>query len=413
MKKGIIGIIILIALGGTYLGVTQYQNWTNNGQVKKVTTLTSNTNTNTNTNTNSTNSDSSTDSKVKAQTDNDKSNNEKTDKNAGVQKTKVTSHENSNDNTKSTSDTSSVTDNTVATSDSKISDQGNISSNSSNNSNNSNKQVSTKANVFGLQNQNNLSMLANNYLQEFKNLSEKTTAMLNNPNQDQQQLDRTAANAYVLWNNELNKLYGDITKNLTTSEATQLQVQENLWINFKNESVSSLAGQGSIVPLLQADRALYLTQERCYYLFLYYLNNNSSFPSEELNPSLTANNSTGSFVSEFQSDLDQASVNYATSSADTNEAMLSDYNQLYSIFNTDLNNLYSGIMSKIQGSDYETQGIQSAEKQWIAYKENAVDLAGQEYTNSTESKIAEQKTNLALTQARYFYLLNDNGYLLN
>lgn len=406
MKKGIIGIIILIALGGTYLGVTQYQNWTNNGQVKKVTTLTSNTNTNTN----STNSDSSTDSKVKAQTDNDKSNNEKTDKNAGVQKTKVTSHENSNDNTKSTSDTSSVTDNTVATSDSKISDQGNI---SSNNSNNSNKQVSTKANVFELQNQNNLSMLANNYLQEFKNLSEKTTAMLNNPNQDQQQLDRTAANAYVLWNNELNKLYGDITKNLTTSEATQLQVQENLWINFKNESVSSLAGQGSIVPLLQADRALYLTQERCYYLFLYYLNNNSSFPSEELNPSLTANNSTGSFVSEFQSDLDQASVNYATSSADTNEAMLSDYNQLYSIFNTDLNNLYSGIMSKIQGSDYETQGVQSAEEQWVTYKENAVDLAGQEYTNSTESKIAEQKTNLALTQARYFYLLNDNGYLLN
>lgn len=397
MKKGLIGIIIAGVFAIGYLTVTQYKDWTSSdNKAKQVETSVDSAKVLSNkTEINSTNKE------LVNKADTTKQANQTEQKKAEQEKADATQSNTSKNNTAIKSN-NIVDNNDTASNNNKVETK-----------NVSTQNIKQKPNVNILENQTQLSALANSYLQDFNNLSNKTNSILNNQNQDQQQLDQSAANAYVLWNNELNKLFDSIKQNLTQSELTQLNLQENLWINFKDQSVSSLTGQGSIVPLLQADRALYLTQERCYYLFLYYLNNNSDFPVSSLNSSLTNNNGTGAFVSEFQSDLAQTSSEFAINSNDTSTQILSNYNQLYNKFNSDLNSLYGAITAKVQNSDYELQDVQSADSQWVTYKENAVDLAGQQYNDGTDNKIAEQKTNLALTQARYFNLLNTNGYFLN
>ena len=301
---------------------------------------------------------------------------------------------NSSNNGGSTSSGSESSSNRSASSNS-----GSSSSSSSSNSTSSSSE--TKLNV-GLKNQAALSALAPQYLQEFENLIAQANNITNNNQQSQNQMDDASFKTASLWNDELNKLYGDIEKNLTPKEAEFLKNQENEWVNYKNNAIKKIGDQPwcSMIPLLQGSRATQMNQERCYYLFFYYLDNNNT----NLDLSGLVSGNTGDALSQFNSIENYA--NNAISNSKTTVDLVNAYNNINNKWINEIDNVYQKDMNKCGNSSYEINSLRTPEQEWVNFKSNELNMAQNYYSSSDMGSIASNKVSIALTKAKIFTLLN-------
>ena len=290
---------------------------------------------------------------------------------------------------------------------SESSSAGSNSSNSGSSSNSSSSKSTSssseaKLNV-GLKNQAALSALAPQYLQEFENLIVQTNKLTSNPNLDQGQMDAVSFKTASLWNDELNKLYGDIEKNLTPKEFEFLKNQEIQWINYRNNSVKKIGEQhwASIIPLLQGTRETQINQERCYYLFFYYLDNNNT----NLDLSGLVNGNVGDALSQFNSIENYA--NHAISNSKTTADLVNAYNNINNKWVNEIDNVYQQDINKCGNSSYEIDNIRTPEQEWVNFKSNELNMAQNYYSSSDMGSIASNKVSIALTKAKIFTLLND------
>ncbi|MDO4535182.1 MAG: lysozyme inhibitor LprI family protein [Clostridium perfringens] len=114
-----------------------------------------------------------------------------------------------------------------------------------------------------------------NYLREFEELNEEVNELISgNIDETQSHMSKLAYKAYVLWDNELNKIYSDLKENLTEKEFTKLQSEEISWISYKEEIAKDNAKKyrgGSAYNFVLNVSLAQLTKERCYYLVSVYM----------------------------------------------------------------------------------------------------------------------------------------------
>lgn len=280
--------------------------------------------------------------------------------------------------------------------------------------------VKNTSSSIKLINQLNLSRLQEQYLLEFSQTLVKSNEIIKKNGSSVSGMDNSAGNAYELWKNQMDKLYQDISKNLSVSEKAELDSNQALWLNYKNNEIASIAKESdSIGPLLANDENIYLTQERCYYLFFYYLNNNSnnfnvSSLNSNINESSNEKNQIDGYLKTFNENLKES--NKEILSTKNNQELLEVYNNISTIWNKELNNIYSKMVtnaSKYKNvPQYNAQALEGPENEWINYKNQAIKNAENSYKDSSVGQIDAKKVEIAMIQSRIFYLLNSDGEFL-
>lgn len=294
----------------------------------------------------------------------------------------------------------------------------------SNADNTSNIEISTniknKSGTINLINQTNLSRLQEQYLIELEQTLKKSNQILKANGSSISDMDNSAGNAYKLWDSQMNELYNSILQNLSVAEASELKANQDIWLDYKKNTILATAKEtDSVAPLLENNENIYLTQERCYYLFFYYLNNNDNdFNITGLNGNINEDSNEKSqistYLNDFNNNLKQSSREIL--SARGNDQLLQAYNNVSDIWSKELNDIYANMMlnaSKYKDiPQYDKKALQGPESEWIDYKNEAIKNAQHSYKNSSVGQIEAKKTEIALIQARIFYLLNNNGEFL-
>ncbi len=316
-----------------------------------------------------------------------------------------TSNNFNNNNNSSNNGGSTSSGNESSSNGSTSSDSGSSSSSSSSNSTSSSSEA--KLNV-GLKNQAALSALAPQYLQEFENLIAQANNITNNNQQSQNQMDDASFKTASLWNDELNKLYGDIEKNLTPKEAEFLKNQENEWVNYKNNAIKKIGDQPwcSMIPLLQGTRATQMNQERCYYLFFYYLDNDNT--NLDLSGLVNGNEKVSEHISEFNFIENKAKE--LISNSKSNDELVKAYNNINNQWVNEIDGVYQHAITCCNNSEYEISNIRTPEEEWVNFKSNELNLAQNYYSSSDMGSIASDKVSIALIKAKIFTLFN---YIIN
>ncbi len=290
------------------------------------------------------------------------------------------------------------------------------SSSSSSSSNSTSSSSETKLNV-GLKNQATLSALAPQYLNEFANIIAQSAAIGIKGYTDSQMAEENNQ-IYNLWNNELNKLYSNIEENLTPQELSFMKNQESEWNNYREDIINKMWGEslGSMKGLLIWGKNASITQERCYYLFFYYLDNDNTnldlnkllpnlsdlreeYPS--MNPVLNMNSSLAKF-NEIQQQ-----ANTLISNSKTNSELVDAYNNINNMWINEIDDVYQNEITACGNSIYALNITRNTEEKWVNFKSNELNLAQNYYNSSDMESIASNKVSIALTKAKVFYLLND------
>ena len=315
-----------------------------------------------------------------------------------------TSNNFNNNNNSSNNGGSTSSGNESSSNGSTSSDSGSSSSSSSSNSTSSSSE--TKLNV-GLKNQATLSALAPQYLNEFANIIAQSAAIGIKGYTDSQMAEENNQ-IYNLWNNELNKLYGDIEKNLTPKEAEFLKNQENEWVNYKNNAIKKIGDQPwcSMIPLLQGTRATQMNQERCYYLFFYYLDNDNT--NLDLSGLVNGNEKVSEHISEFNFIENKAKE--LISNSKSNDELVKAYNNINNQWVNEIDGVYQHAITCCNNSEYEISNIRTPEEEWVNFKSNELNLAQNYYSSSDMGSIASDKVSIALIKAKIFTLFN---YIIN
>ena len=223
---------------------------------------------------------------------------------------------------------------------------------------------------------------------------------------------------YNLWNNELNKLYSNIEENLTPQELSFMKNQESEWNNYREDIINKMWGEslGSMKGLLIWGKNASITQERCYYLFFYYLDNDNTnldlnkllpnlsdlreeYPS--MNPVLNMNSSLAKF-NEIQQQ-----ANTLISNSKTNSELVDAYNNINNMWINEIDDVYQNEITACGNSIYALNITRNTEEKWVNFKSNELNLAQNYYNSSDMESIASNKVSIALTKAKVFYLLND------
>lgn len=280
--------------------------------------------------------------------------------------------------------------------------------------------VKNTSSSIKLINQLNLSRVQEQYLLEFSQTLVKSNEIIKKNGSSVSGLDNSAGNAYELWNNQMDKLYQDISQNLSVAEKAELDSSQELWLSYKDNVISSIKKEeDSIGPLLGNNENIYLTQERCYYLFFYYLNNNDrNFDVNSLNGNVNESSNEKSQIETYLKSVNEnlKETNKEILSAKNNKELLAVYNNVSTIWNNELNDIYSKMMSNASKyknvPQYNVQSLQEPENEWIEYKNEAMKNGQNSYKDPIVGQIDAKKIEVAMVQARIFYLLNNNGEFL-
>ena len=278
------------------------------------------------------------------------------------------------------------------------SNNGGLSSNSSSNTTSNSSQ--SKATI-GLKNQAALSALAPQYLDEFANIVSQANQINQGASKGTiHEMANAQYQAANLWMNELNKLYSNIEENLTSQEASLLKQEQDAWLNYKENAMNQYANQTSLQSGLdKAAQYSNIIQERCYYLFFYYLDNNDN-TNLDLTKLFNSNTMVG--INETQN-----SANGIISSMGKSESDLAaGYNSLNNTWTNEINNVYDALANQY-GSDAAGHYLKTPELEWINAKSNEMSIAEGFYNSNSMKLIAGYKVSIALTKARIFILANE------
>ncbi len=275
---------------------------------------------------------------------------------------------------------------------------GDSSSNSSSNTTSSSLQ--SKATI-GLKNQAALSSLAPQYLDEFANIINQSNQITLRTNKGSiNEMTNAQYQVANLWMNELSKLYSNIEENLTPEEISLLKQEQDAWSNYKENAMNHYANQTSLQSSLdKATQYSNIIQERCYYLFFYYLDNNDN-TNLDLRKLLNLEDITS--INETQNSANKFISSMGTSASD----LATDYNVLNNMWTDEINGTYE-ILSNQYGSDAAGYYLKTPELEWINAKSNEMNIAGEFYNSDSMKLIAEYKVSIALTKARTFILTNE------
>lgn len=267
---------------------------------------------------------------------------------------------------------------------------------------------------INITNQKELSSLRAQCLNDFKSVSNQANKILKTNEDSVSGMYDGAGSAATLWSNELNNLYNKILPCLSPAEKNALVEQENAWVQYKKDTINSLTKEeGQISPLLKANVNLYLIQERCYYLFFYYLNNNQSINMSDFITTTVTDNADQKALASWVEKLNQNSQNGSKliSQANNNDNLVLAYSKDYTMWNSQLTSLYSDMLSKLANyqsiPQYDVQAIEPLQEQWQNYRKSCMEIAKTQYNNETNKEMGADKVGIALTQARIFYLLNN------
>ncbi|MEH7226199.1 lysozyme inhibitor LprI family protein [Bacillus sp. JJ1566] len=111
------------------------------------------------------------------------------------------------------------------------------------------------------------STLKDQYLNELATIVEEIE---NKPEGETQiELEEIAAGTYKIWDDQLNKIWKELEKQLPTEKMDKLREEQRRWIKFKYEAASKEATQyegGSMESLVKVSTQAQVTKERCYEL---------------------------------------------------------------------------------------------------------------------------------------------------
>ncbi|MGN0437542.1 MAG: lysozyme inhibitor LprI family protein [Lachnospiraceae bacterium] len=88
----------------------------------------------------------------------------------------------------------------------------------------------------------------------------------------QQEMNAKGYEWFALWDDELNSLWGRLTKTLSDADKEALIAEQNAWIKRKEQQMIAAGFEaygGTLRPLLESDVAKDMTRERTYYLAEY------------------------------------------------------------------------------------------------------------------------------------------------
>ncbi len=113
------------------------------------------------------------------------------------------------------------------------------------------------------------------YLKSFDKLNDEVNKLISkNIGGTQSEMSKSAYEAYIIWDKELNIIYCDLKERLTDEEFIKLRNEEEAWINYKEEIAKDNAKKyegGSAYNFVLNISLAQLTRERCYYLVTTYM----------------------------------------------------------------------------------------------------------------------------------------------
>ncbi|MDR4887908.1 lysozyme inhibitor LprI family protein [Fredinandcohnia sp. QZ13] len=116
------------------------------------------------------------------------------------------------------------------------------------------------------------SALKEQYLNELAAIEEEIE---NKPEGETQiEMEDIASGVYEIWDNELNKIWKELEKQLPTAKMNKLREEQRQWIKEKYRIASEEAAQyegGTMEPLVKVNTQARVTKERCYELVEKYM----------------------------------------------------------------------------------------------------------------------------------------------
>ncbi|RFB13464.1 DUF1311 domain-containing protein [Bacillus sp. HNG] len=116
------------------------------------------------------------------------------------------------------------------------------------------------------------SALKEQYLNELAAIEEEIE---NKPEGETQiEMEDIASGVYEIWDNELNKIWKELEKQLPTKKMDKLREEQRQWIKEKYRIASEEAAQyegGTMEPLVKVNTQARVTKERCYELVEKYM----------------------------------------------------------------------------------------------------------------------------------------------
>ncbi|MEH7386903.1 lysozyme inhibitor LprI family protein [Bacillus sp. JJ1521] len=116
------------------------------------------------------------------------------------------------------------------------------------------------------------SELKNQYLNELEAIEKEIEIMP--AGETQIEMEEIAAETYKIWDDQLNKIWKEIEKQLPAEKMDKLREEQRRWIKFKYETASKEAAKyegGTMEPLVKISKQAEVTKERCYELVEKYM----------------------------------------------------------------------------------------------------------------------------------------------